>query len=136
MSKEAREGIIITSYITILYISISSAYSFIGYSNTIMLQHISFSVPAVVLFSGAAFILYFLLQFILDPLRDIPGPFLARFTRLWYFIEIYKGSFQLTEIDLHNKYGSIVRIAPHEYSIDDVDAAKTIYGLGNPFPKV
>lgn len=37
---------------------------------------------------------------------------------------------------LHKKYGSIVRIAPHEYSVDDVDAARTIYGHGNAFVKV
>ena len=101
-----------------------------------MLQHINFSVASAGIFSGAALTLYFLLQFILDPLRDVPGPFLARFTRLWYFIELYKGSFELTNIELHKKYGPIVRIAPHEYSIDDVDAAKIIYGHGNNFPKV
>lgn len=101
-----------------------------------MLQHVHFSVASVALVSGAALVLYSLLQFILDPLRNIPGPFFARFTRLWYFIEIYKGRFELTEIELHKKYGPIVRIAPHEYSIDDVDAAKIIYGHGNHFPKV
>ena len=101
-----------------------------------MLQHIDFSIATVGIVGGAALIIYLLIQFILDPLRDIPGPFLARFTRLWYLIEIYKGSFELTEIELHKKYGSIVRVAPHEYSIDDVNAAKTIYGLGNSFPKV
>lgn len=101
-----------------------------------MLQHINFSPTSVAAFSGAAIILYFLLQSTFDPLRDIPGPLLARFTRLWYFIEIYKGSFELTEIDLHKKYGPTVRIAPHEYSINDVAAAKTIYRLSNSFPKV
>lgn len=79
---------------------------------------------------------YFLLQYILDPLRDIPGPFLARFTRLWYFLEIYKGTYELTDIELHKKYGAIVRIAPYEYSIDDVEAARTIYGHGTSFIKV
>lgn len=102
-----------------------------------MLLHIEFSAVGVSLFAVGALLVYFLVQFILDPLRDIPGPFLARFTRLWYLAEIYKGSFELTEIKLHKKYGPIVRIAPHEYSIDDVEAARTIYGLGNSnFPKV
>ena len=80
--------------------------------------------------------LYFLIRFILDPLRDIPGPFLARFTRLWYFIEIYKGSFEQTDIELHKIYGAIVRIAPGEYSVDDVEAARTMYGHGTAFIKV
>lgn len=31
--------------------------------------------------------------------------------------------------------GSVVRIAPHEYSIDDPEAAKIIYGLGSQFFK-
>ena len=86
--------------------------------------------------AGGFFVLYFIIDFIRDPLRDIPGPLLARFTRWWYFIEIYKGSFELTNVELHKKYGPIVRIAPHEYSIDDVEAAKTIYGHGNAFVKV
>jgi hypothetical protein len=80
--------------------------------------------------------LYFLIRFILDPLRDIPGPFLARFTRLWSFIEIYKGSFEQTDIKLHKRYGPIVRVAPGEYSIDDVEAMRTIYGHGTAFTKV
>jgi hypothetical protein len=32
--------------------------------------------------------------------------------------------------------GPIVRIAPNEYSIDDPDAVKVIYGLGSQFIKV
>ena len=101
-----------------------------------MLQHLNFSVATLGLFGGGGVLVYFLLQQILDPLRSVPGPFFARFTRLWYFIHVYKGSFELKEIELHRKYGPIVRIAPHEYSIDDVDAAKAIYGHGNNFPKV
>jgi len=81
-------------------------------------------------------VIYYLFQHIFDPLRSIPGPFLARFTRFWYFLEIYKGSFEVTDIELHRRYGPIVRIAPNEYSIDDVDAARTIYGHGNAFVKV
>ena len=83
-----------------------------------------------------SFTAYCVIQFILDPLRDIPGPFLARFTRLWYFFAIYKGDFELANIGLHKKYGPIVRIAPNEYSIDDFEAAKTIYGHGTSFVKV
>ncbi len=32
--------------------------------------------------------------------------------------------------------GPIVRIAPNEYSIDDINAAKTIYGHSTQFLKV
>ncbi|KAJ5151645.1 hypothetical protein N7492_009940 [Penicillium capsulatum] len=81
-------------------------------------------------------ILNWLRVVLFDPLRRIPGPFLARFTRLWQFQEIYKGDFHKTNIALHKKYGPIVRIAPRNYSIDNPQAAKTIYGHGNQFPKV
>lgn len=102
-----------------------------------MLQNsLDLSAITLALLSVGGYIIYLLLQFALDPLRDIPGPFFARFTRWWYFIEIYRGTFELTDIKLHQKYGSIVRVAPHEYSIDDVDAARTIYGRGNVFVKV
>ena len=102
-----------------------------------MLQDIlSLSLGSYALFAGSFFILYLIANFIRDPLRDIPGPFLARFTRFWYFIEVYKGSFEVSNIALHKKYGPIVRIAPHQYSIDDVEAARTIYGHGNEFLKV
>lgn len=38
-------------------------------------------------------------------------------------------------IDLHRKYGPVVRIAPNEYSLDDPAAVKAIYGLGTTFTK-
>jgi hypothetical protein len=102
-----------------------------------MLQNlVDLPLGIVFLVACGLFVLYFIVDFIRDPLRDIPGPVLARFTRLWYFIEIYKGSFEVTNVELHKKYGPIVRIAPREYSIDDVEAAKTIYGHGNAFVKV
>jgi hypothetical protein len=99
-----------------------------------MLQYLSTGSLALIV-PGPCFV-YGLLQIILDPLRDIPGPLLARFSRLWYLVAIYKGNFESTNIELHTRYGPIVRIAPNEYSIDDYEAAKTIYGHGNPFIKV
>lgn len=90
-----------------------------------------------ILFLGASlYVLFSLVLWLIDPLRSVPGPLLARFTRLWYLYQIYKGDFERTNIDLHKKYGSVVRIAPNEYSIDDVGAAKVIYGHGNAFVKV
>lgn len=46
-----------------------------------------------------------ILQAIRSPLRSIPGHFLARFTRLWYFKEVWTGTFPWTNIDLHQKHG-------------------------------
>jgi hypothetical protein len=45
---------------------------------------------------------------LLDPLRDVPGPFIARFSRLWLLREYINGNFHETNINLHQKYGMIV----------------------------
>ncbi|KAL4884953.1 cytochrome P450 [Aspergillus karnatakaensis] len=70
-----------------------------------------------------------------DPLFDIPGPFLARFTRLWLAREYSSGGYQRTNIALHKQYGPIVRIAPNQYSIDSPTAIKTLYGHGSSLHK-
>lgn len=38
-------------------------------------------------------------------------------------------------MDLHKKYGPVVRIAPNEYSIDDLEASKIIYRSRDPLVK-
>src|SRR5947207_14637470 len=42
---------------------------------------------------------------ITSPLRYVPGPFLARFTQLWYLWRVHNGHFEQGNIDLHHKYG-------------------------------
>ena len=41
-----------------------------------------------------------------SPLRDIPGPWLARLTRLWLAKAIAGADFEKTNIQLHQKYGT------------------------------
>lgn len=82
-----------------------------------------------------AFMARLLYRHLRDPLRDIPGPWLARYTRLWLYLEIRNGRFHTKNIELHRRYGPIVRIAPNEYSIDDPDSIRTIYGHGTKFIK-
>ena len=79
--------------------------------------------------------------------RDVPGPFAAKFTRLWYLKNAWRGDFEKVNA-LHRKYGmslfrllpdtegSVVRIAPNEYSIDGLEAVKVIYGHSSHFVKV
>ncbi|PYI05219.1 cytochrome P450 [Aspergillus sclerotiicarbonarius CBS 121057] len=67
--------------------------------------------------------------------RDIPGPLLAQYTRLWYIWQMIRGDFQYTNIKLHRELGKIVRIAPGWYSINDVDALKSVYAHGSRFVK-
>ncbi|VUC31300.1 unnamed protein product [Clonostachys rosea] len=65
----------------------------------------------------------------------IPGPFLARFTRLWEFVAVLRGNSHLEYIRLHNKYGPIVRLGPNRYSVKSPADVKSIYELGSRFVK-
>ena len=69
-------------------------------------------------------------------LWDIPGPFLAGYTRLWRMYDVWKGQAHMTAIQLHRKYGPLVRIGPSHVSVGDPKAIPTIYGLKSGFTKV
>ncbi|KAE8451021.1 hypothetical protein EG329_004693 [Mollisiaceae sp. DMI_Dod_QoI] len=62
------------------------------------------------------------------PLRRIPGPFLASITKLWIVQKQRGYKRPLVDIELHKKYGRIIRIAPNEVSISSPQAFRTIYG--------
>ena len=71
----------------------------------------------------------------LHPLASIPGPFWASLSRLWMAKHAWDGDMNVTMIELHKKYGPLVRTAPDEVSISDTDAIKKIYGAGTKFRK-
>ncbi|KAH9884993.1 cytochrome P450 [Xylariomycetidae sp. FL2044] len=80
-------------------------------------------------------ILYAVFQHLASPLRSIPGPFLARFTDLWYLRKVYEGNYEEQSQLLHKYYDSpIVRYGPNRYSISHPDGLK-IYRPGAEFPK-
>lgn len=54
-----------------------------------------------------SWVVYQTISFLRDPLRSVPGPFLARFTRLWYLNEVARGHFEKTNIELHKKHGML-----------------------------
>ena len=41
------------------------------------------------------------------PIRDIPGPFLASFSKLWQVYQLWKGHIEEELIHLHKKHGII-----------------------------
>ncbi|KAL1862926.1 hypothetical protein Daus18300_008256 [Diaporthe australafricana] len=87
--------------------------------------------PAV---AALAFIV-FLASFLWNKNPKAPGPFLARFTDLWLVYRMSKRKMQEENVELHRKYGKIVRLGPNYYSIDDPAAVKTIYGHGTQYEK-
>lgn len=70
------------------------------------------------------------------PLRKIPGPLFARASSLWRLIRYFRGTWHDDVLELHRKYGQVVRISPGEVSFTDQDAIKVIYGHGKTVTKV
>ena len=71
----------------------------------------------------------------LSPQSSIPGPFVARFTKLWFLLRVWRGRFEKDNITLHQRYGNVIRYGPHHYSFNDPEAIKVIYGKGTEFDK-
>jgi hypothetical protein len=44
-------------------------------------------------------------RIVVSPLKNVPGPSLARLTNLWYLFELKKGKFAYANIELHKRYG-------------------------------
>ena len=70
-----------------------------------------------------------------DPLRSIPGPFLARLTGAWVVFLELSGHRSTTIRKLHKKYGPVVRLSPTELSFDSPQALKEIYSANSKYPK-
>ncbi len=62
-------------------------------------------------------------------LNSIPGPSVAAWTPLWMVYRSRKGDMHRTMIDLHSKYGKLVRTGPNEVSVSDLAAIRTIYSV-------
>ena len=81
-------------------------------------------------------LLYYVLPFIRNwSIQDVPGPFLAKFSNLWYMYECRMGRRYYTVYQLHEKHGKLVRLQPNHVSIADPDAIPIIYGHGTGFLK-
>jgi cytochrome P450 len=81
---------------------------------------------------GAVPLTWLLYTLLLAPLRHLPGPFITRFTKLWFFHRVYYGS-QLNwdTLRLHQKYGKVVRLGPNHVSVSDAEDVQNIYN-GHP----
>ncbi|PLN82356.1 pisatin demethylase [Aspergillus taichungensis] len=98
------------------------------------LLQIALSGP-ILLLTVVTVVVHRLYGFIHDPLRRVPGPWLARFTRLWELVQIRRGHFEQVNIDLHRRYGPVVRVTPGRYSIASPAAVPKIYNNGSGFSK-
>ncbi|KAJ5373922.1 Cytochrome P450 oxidoreductase [Penicillium concentricum] len=71
----------------------------------------------------------------LTPLRHIPGPFFASWTRLPRFFAVLRGRPHEWELDLHRKYGKVVRTGPDLVSVGDPAEINVIYNASDKFKK-
>lgn len=69
-------------------------------------------------------------------LKQVPGPILAKVTNLWRFRIQYRGPILPHLLDLHRKYGSLVRIGPNTISVSDAAYVSVIYTNKGDYIKV
>jgi hypothetical protein len=75
-------------------------------------------------------------QYVRSPLNNIPGPFLAKFTNLWRLCNVLTGHAQRTQKQLHDRYGSAVRLGPNFITLSDPRLVKVVYDARGKFLKV
>jgi hypothetical protein len=80
--------------------------------------------------------LYLASNYLTPGVCSVPGPFLAKFSSLWRFIDVANGHAEVTLYKLHQKYGDYVRLGPKVVSVRDLDALKLIYGINKGYRKV
>ena len=79
-------------------------------SMSILASNVSWHSVIIILLPLSAFIVRAIYQAYATALRDIPGPWQAKFTRLWLLRAISSRSFQKINLDLHRRYGSSVSL--------------------------
>lgn len=84
-----------------------------------------------------AVVIFFLVPYLTSntTIRDIPGPFAAKFSALWLLLQARQGKRYKSVDEAHKKWGKLVRIQPNHVSVADESAINAIYGHGNGFLK-
>ena len=84
----------------------------------------------------AAVFAYYITCYLVSPLKDIPGPFLAKFTNLWRVYDYYHFISPETQKKLHAKHGLAVRLGPNLVALNDPALIPVIYNPRGTFRKV
>ena len=78
---------------------------------------------------------YVLYQRFLHPLSRYPGPFWASLTDLYKISLLCTGRLPAHLLQLHEKYGDVIRIGPNELTFSDAAAVSDIYKVGRVMEK-
>lgn len=87
---------------------------------------------ALLLALGAYAVSWLAYTRLFHPLSRVPGPFLASVSRFWLVYQVHCGRIEHVQRALHQKHGSLVRIAPDEVICADPEAIRTIYPTQAP----
>jgi cytochrome P450 len=68
-------------------------------------------------------------------LRHVPGPFLASFSYLWVGSLALSGKQYETHLEIHRKYGSMVRVGPNEVLSEDIELLRKINAARSSYAK-
>jgi benzoate 4-monooxygenase len=81
--------------------------------------------------------LYYILPYFTTyaPLRNIPGPFLAKFSNVWLAYHSRKRQKYAAVHAAHARYGTVVRIGYNHISIASEEGIPLVYAHGNGFLK-
>lgn len=67
-----------------------------------------YDMPTLIATVSVLLILRYLLTGLFDPLRDVKGPTLARYTRLWEVYKNCQGQLEHVTVALHKQYGNLI----------------------------
>ncbi|KAK1749496.1 Pisatin demethylase [Echria macrotheca] len=90
---------------------------------------------AAVAIGVATVFAWYALAWATSPLRQFPGPFLAGWTNFWRFAATLSGRYPLKMVELHKKYGPVVRIGPNTLVLNYPELIQTIYRTDKKYPK-
>ncbi|KAG6003918.1 hypothetical protein E4U21_001596 [Claviceps maximensis] len=100
-------------------------------ANAVYLSRMLFAIMCfsctVLLMAVATVALY---RITLHPLARVPGPKLAAMSNIWYARKIAQGKMVKLGLELHRKYGDIVRVGPDEVWFNTTEAFDQIYCTG------
>ncbi|OAA45609.1 Cytochrome P450 family protein [Metarhizium rileyi] len=69
------------------------------------------------------------------PLAKVPGPRWAAISSFWHARQIARGRMAQLGLELHKKYGDVVRVGPNEVWFNTTEAFDQIYCTGKGFEK-
>lgn len=100
---------------------------------TTTLTYLSQHIPSILF---TILIIHLARNYFKPGLSRIPGPFFAKITNLWRFVDVARGRAEVTHYQLHQKHGEYVRLGPNVVSVWNVEALKVIYGITRGYKKV